>query len=66
MAYYKKDEPTVYHVCSNCTEGNNIEEVNLIIGQPPPGAILCEKCNDLKRQGKCEYGIPNYKVAPPI
>jgi len=59
MAYYstEKDPPEVYHVCRNCTKGNNIEKRYLAEGKPP-GARLCEDCARLQRQGQCIPGTP--------
>jgi hypothetical protein len=57
MAYYSKESPSVYHVCRNCHVGNNIERENLKQGTPP-GAKLCDECERLQREGKCNYGTP--------
>ena len=60
MAYYSKLEKDVYHICKNCTKGNNIEKENLHEGQPPE-ARLCEECADLispSISGKCISGTP--------
>jgi len=57
MAYHKKDDPSVYHECRNCTEGNNIEAENIEKGIPQ-GASLCKKCAELQQQGYCQYGTP--------
>lgn len=57
MAYYSKLDPSVYHMCRNCTKGNNIEAENLVEGQPP-GAKLCDECEDKQRRGECVPGTP--------
>lgn len=57
MAYYSRLRPTVYHVCKNCTVGNNIEAQNLREGKPE-GARLCESCAELQKDGKCILGTP--------
>jgi len=57
MAYYTKNDPSIYHVCENCTVGNKIEKENLREGIPP-GAKLCDECASLQREGKCIYGTP--------
>jgi hypothetical protein len=44
----KKD---VHHVCSNCTEGNNIESRYRQEGTG--GLPLCKRCSELSQQGKC-------------
>jgi len=41
----------VYHDCSNCTEGNNIEKENKKPGTG--GRRHCSRCAELQRQGKC-------------
>jgi hypothetical protein len=33
--FHSSQNPGVYHVCSNCTEGNNIERQNRRPGRPP-------------------------------
>ena len=42
---------SVYHVCSNCTEGNNIERENLRSGTG--NGDLCDTCKDLVSKGGC-------------
>lgn len=49
--FYSKKNPGVYHVCSNCTEGNNIESANRQPGTG--GGTKCSRCADLERSGKC-------------
>ena len=41
----------VYHVCSNCTLGNNIEDENLRHGEG--NRKLCDQCSDLITIGAC-------------
>ena len=43
--FYSKQNPGVYHECSNCTEGNNIERKNRVSGTG--GGRRCQHCNDL-------------------
>jgi hypothetical protein len=57
MAYYSKLNPEIYHICKNCTVGNNIEKHNLVEGQPP-GARLCKNCADMTSQNRCIHGTP--------
>lgn len=49
--FHSKKNPGVYHVCSKCTEGNNIETVNRAPGKG--GGTLCKRCADLIKQNKC-------------
>lgn len=49
--FHSKKNPGVYHVCSNCTEGNNIEKENKVQGTG--GGNLCHRCAELSNQGKC-------------
>lgn len=56
-AYYTKKDPSIYHVCKNCKEGNNIEKGKLVPGRAP-GAKLCKRCADLQREGECAPGTP--------
>jgi hypothetical protein len=48
---HSSKNPGVYHVCTNCTEGNNIEIENKLSGTG--GGALCQRCSELKGQGKC-------------
>ncbi len=48
-AYYSKDSD-VYHVCKNCTLGDNIESDKLETGKPGK-RHLCQRCKDI-RAGK--------------
>jgi hypothetical protein len=50
-SFHSKKNPGVYHVCSNCAEGNNIERENRVPGTG--GLTLCEHCKRLKSSGKC-------------
>ena len=50
-AFHSKKNPGVYHVCSNCTEGNNIETENKVSGTG--GGTLCNRCKDLQASGGC-------------
>ena len=49
--FHSKKFPGVYHVCTNCTEGNNIERENRVPGTG--GGKMCERCKELTNQGKC-------------
>lgn len=49
--FHSKKYPGVYHVCSNCTEGNNIEPENKTPGTG--GGKLCDRCKELQSSGKC-------------
>ena len=44
-AFYSKKNPNVYHTCSNCTEGNNIEKENKVSGTG--NLPKCSRCKDL-------------------
>lgn len=50
-AFHSKKNPGVYHVCSRCTEGNNIERVNRAPGTG--GGKLCATRARLQRAGGC-------------
>ncbi len=41
----------VYHECTNCTEGNNIETGNKISGTG--GGRRCSRCSKLISQNNC-------------
>ncbi len=49
--FHSKKYPGVYHVCSNCTEGNNIEVGNKSSGKG--NGHLCKRCEKLIKQNKC-------------
>ena len=49
--FHSKKNPGKYHVCSNCTEGNNIEHQYRAPGTG--GGTLCSNCQDLINKGKC-------------
>lgn len=44
--YYSKDSD-VYHICSNCTLGDNIERDKLERGAPGR-RHLCQRCKDIR------------------
>ncbi len=48
--FHSSQNPGVYHTCSNCTEGNNIESYYRRPGTG--GRRLCEHCDDLARKGQ--------------
>jgi len=50
-AYHSKKNPGVYHVCSRCTDGNNIETKYKTSGTG--GGILCQTCQRLRSQRGC-------------
>jgi hypothetical protein len=67
MAYYSKLRPEVYHICKNCTVGNNMVKGNLRKRKPKPvkgrdgktrKLRVCETCKALKKAGKCTPGVP--------
>ena len=49
--FHSKKNPGVYHVCSKCTEGNNIERENKASGTG--GGTLCQTCRRLQGEGNC-------------
>ncbi len=49
--FHSIQNPGKYHNCSNCTEGNNIEQQYK--RQGTGGGTLCKNCADLARLGKC-------------
>lgn len=50
-AFHSSKNPGVYHECSNCTEGNNIESQHRKPGTG--GGQLCSRCSQLQKDGKC-------------
>lgn len=49
--FHSSKNPGVYHTCSNCTEGNNIERKYRTSGTG--GGRLCQTCARLQKEGKC-------------
>ena len=49
--FHSSKNPGVYHTCSNCTEGNNIERENRKPGTG--GGRQCSHCAELQRDRKC-------------
>lgn len=49
--FHSKKNPGVYHVCSKCTEGNNIETKYKASGKG--GGRLCSTCSDRQKKGEC-------------
>lgn len=49
--FHSKQNPGVYHVCSKCTEGNNIEAKYKTQGTG--GGRICKTCKRLMGQRKC-------------
>ena len=49
--FHSSKNPGVYHVCSNCTEGDNIEPQYKKPGTG--GGTLCKRCEALQKEGKC-------------
>ena len=49
--FHSKKYPGVYHVCSKCTHGNNIERENKASGEG--GGSLCQICKRLQSDGGC-------------
>jgi len=50
-AFHSGKYPKVYHTCSNCTEGNNIEKGNRVLGTG--GLPKCSRCKELTAKGTC-------------
>ena len=50
-AFHSKKNPGVYHVCTKCTEGNNIEKENKTPGTG--GGTMCSRCKELVSKGEC-------------
>ena len=49
--FHSSKNPGVYHVCSKCTEGNNIES-----GYKKPGkggGVMCKNCKDRISKSTC-------------
>lgn len=49
--FYSWKEKKVYHTCSKCTEGNNIERDYRSYGKG--GLRKCKTCKRLELNGKC-------------
>ena len=49
--FHSKKYPGVYHVCTKCTEGNNIEKEYWAKGTG--GGKLCDHCARLIKENKC-------------
>ena len=49
--FHSSKNPGVSHVCSNCTEGNNIESENKKPGTG--GGKMCSPCSALIANKKC-------------
>ena len=49
--FHSSQNPGKYHVCSTCTEGNNIEDKYRTPGTG--GGVLCKRCSDLQTEAKC-------------
>ena len=49
--FHSKKNPGVYHVCSKCTEGDNIQPKYKASGKG--GGRMCKTCSDLIKDGKC-------------
>lgn len=49
--FHSSKNPGVYHVCSRCTEGNNIEKQYKKPGTG--GGRLCRTCQRLQSEGRC-------------
>jgi hypothetical protein len=61
--YYSKERPEIFHMCQNCHLGQNIDENNLVVNQPPlpmkrKKPRLCKTCARLCIAGKCVTGTP--------
>ena len=51
IAFHDSEKLNVYHICTNCTEGKNIETRYKKSGTG--GGSLCKACSDLIRKGDC-------------
>lgn len=49
--FHSTKNPGVYHDCSNCTDGNNIEKQYKKAGTG--GGTRCKQCTELEKNGKC-------------
>ncbi len=49
--FYSSLKKDVHHVCSNCTEGNNIESKYKTDGTG--GLPMCSRCSGLIQKGGC-------------
>ena len=49
--FHSSKNPGVYHTCSRCTEGNNIEPQYRNPGTG--GGRLCSNCQDRQANGTC-------------
>jgi hypothetical protein len=49
--FHSKKKTSVYHECSNCTEGNNIETADKVAGKG--SGSLCSHCERLINSGGC-------------
>lgn len=49
--FHSSQNPGVYHTCSNCTEGNNIENKYKVNGTG--GGSKCDRCAKFEKEGKC-------------
>ena len=51
IAFHNSENPGVYHICTRCTEGKNIETRFKKPGTG--GGSLCKACQDRIRKGTC-------------
>jgi hypothetical protein len=51
VPFHSTKNPGVYHVCTNCTEGNNIE--SQYKKQGTGGGRMCSRCEDLTKSDRC-------------
>lgn len=49
--FHSRKNPGVYHTCSRCTEGNNIE--SRYRKREKGGGRKCKRCRSLERKGNC-------------
>jgi predicted SprT family Zn-dependent metalloprotease len=49
--FHSSKNPGVYHVCSKCTEGNNIERKYRKAGTG--NGVMCKNCKDRISRGTC-------------
>ena len=50
-SFHSKKNPDVYHVCTDCTEGKDIEKKNKAFGKG--GGRICNRCIKLIGKGGC-------------
>ncbi len=49
--FHSKKQKDVYHTCTKCTEGNNIEPQYKVAGTG--GLPKCQRCTELTAKAQC-------------